>query len=559
MSQADEQVGAAVPASGHALPDSWDNLHETSAPSLHWTTSNLGEAMPGVLTPLSWSVWGPVVEHAPREAARAIGGLTTTESKVPERVEDRCIRIFYGRPAMQVEFLATLGDRMPGTTGPDTVASMFGRVPDDIEFRPTKRRYLAVAALLPHAFLSAPRKAKALADDTQQWWSATHPTIPLLDRVDALTLFDEARRRLDHAVTLQSILILSTMQPLYDALRKFVAKTGVGTVEALSGSGGAEMAVVSDIWAASRGRLSLSDVLDRHGFHGPLEGELSSTVWREDDSPVRGLVEGYANRCEDEDPVLRQRRRQQELSTLQRRVVAAVPRVQRPAVRALLRLAAERLPLRGVPKRAFLQAFDITRATARRIGALFYADGLLDDPEDVFYLTADELTGDPPEHARELVALRRKRRTEYQAIGMPPEWTGMPEAIPLENPAATSEPPGREVTGIGVSSGTVEGVARIVHDPDFADVQPDEVLVTTTTDPSWSSIMFISSAIVVDIGGALSHAAVVARELGVPCVVNTRVGTSVIKTGDRLRVDGKDGTVTILESASSTGDGRDRA
>lgn len=135
----------------------------------------------------------------------------------------------------------------------------------------------------------------------------------------------------------------------------------------------------------------------------------------------------------------------------------------------------------------------------------------------------------------------------------------MPEAIPLQNPAVTSEPVGREVTGIGVSSGTVEGVARIVHDPDFADVQPDEVLVTTTTDPSWSSIMFISSAIVVDIGGALSHAAVVARELGVPCVVNTRDGTSVIKTGDRVQVDGRNGTVTILESASSTDDGQDRA
>lgn len=558
MSQADEQVGA-VPVSGHDLPDAWDNLHETSDPSLHWTTSNLGEAMPGVLTPLSWSVWGPVVEHAPREAARAIGGLSTAESKVPERVEERCIRIFHGRPAMQVEFLATLGDRMPGTTGPDTVASLFGRVPDDIEFRPTTRRYLAVAALLPHAFLSTPRKARALANETHQWWRVTHPTIAGLSRADAVALFDEARRRLDHAVTLQSILILSTMQPLYDALRKLVAKTGVGTVEALGGSGGAEMAVVSDLWAASRGRLSLFDVLDRHGFHGPLEGELSSTVWREDDSPVRNLMEGYANRSDAEDPALRERQRREELSTLQRQVVAAVPLVQRPVVRSVLRLAAARLPLRGVPKRAFLQAFDISRATARRIGALLHADGLLNDPEDVFYLTADELTGDLPEHARELVALRRRRRVEYQAIGILPEWTGMPEAIPLQNPAVTSEPVGREVTGIGVSSGTVEGVARIVHDPDFADVQPDEVLVTTTTDPSWSSIMFISSAIVVDIGGALSHAAVVARELGVPCVVNTRDGTSVIKTGDRVQVDGRNGTVTILESASSTDDGQDRA
>jgi phosphoenolpyruvate synthase/pyruvate phosphate dikinase len=75
------------------------------------------------------------------------------------------------------------------------------------------------------------------------------------------------------------------------------------------------------------------------------------------------------------------------------------------------------------------------------------------------------------------------------------------------------------------------------------------VLVSSTTDPSWSSIMFISSALVVDIGGPLSHAAVVARELGVPCVVNTRDGTERLQTGDRVRVDGGTGTVEILQRA----------
>jgi phosphoenolpyruvate synthase/pyruvate phosphate dikinase len=78
-------------------------------------------------------------------------------------------------------------------------------------------------------------------------------------------------------------------------------------------------------------------------------------------------------------------------------------------------------------------------------------------------------------------------------------------------------------------------------------VGSDEILVAPTTDPSWSSIMFVSSALVVDIGSALSHAAVVARELGLPCVVNTREGTRLLRTGDRVRVDGTAGTVEILE------------
>jgi len=80
-------------------------------------------------------------------------------------------------------------------------------------------------------------------------------------------------------------------------------------------------------------------------------------------------------------------------------------------------------------------------------------------------------------------------------------------------------------------------------------VEPGEILVTTTTDPSWASIMFISSALVVDIGGALSHAAVVARELGIPCVVNTRNGTRSLHTGDRVRVDGNAGTVEVMKPA----------
>ena len=96
----------------------------------------------------------------------------------------------------------------------------------------------------------------------------------------------------------------------------------------------------------------------------------------------------------------------------------------------------------------------------------------------------------------------------------------------------------------------VEGRVRVVTDPTFADVEQDEVLVTPTTDPSWASIMFMSSALVVDIGGPLSHAAVVARELGVPCVVNTRSGSRVLQTGDRVRVDGDTGTVEVLERAA---------
>jgi pyruvate,water dikinase len=92
----------------------------------------------------------------------------------------------------------------------------------------------------------------------------------------------------------------------------------------------------------------------------------------------------------------------------------------------------------------------------------------------------------------------------------------------------------------------VDGPARVVTDPALADMDPGDILVAHTTDPSWASLMFMARALVVDIGGQLSHAAVVARELGIPCVMNVRDGTRVVRDGDRLRVDGGAGTVEIL-------------
>jgi rifampicin phosphotransferase len=92
----------------------------------------------------------------------------------------------------------------------------------------------------------------------------------------------------------------------------------------------------------------------------------------------------------------------------------------------------------------------------------------------------------------------------------------------------------------------VEGIVRVVDDPAFAEVEPDEILVARLTDPSWSSIMFISAGLIVDTGGALSHAALVARELKIPCVVNTGNATISLHTGDRVRVDGDSGIIEVL-------------
>jgi pyruvate,water dikinase len=202
------------------------------------------------------------------------------------------------------------------------------------------------------------------------------------------------------------------------------------------------------------------------------------------------------------------------------------------------------LPLRGVGKVAFLQSLDVARAAARRLGGHLAAAGVLHEPEDVFFLTLDELAGGRPDAADALVAERRGTHAHYATLRIPALFRGDPEPEPVGDDEAVTA---LVLAGTGASPGIVEGRVVVVIDPATADVEPGDILVAHTTDPSWASLMFLSKALVVDIGGLLSHAAVVARELGIPCVMGTQYGTRSLRTGDLCRVDGGAGTVEVVE------------
>ena len=519
--------------------------HHEAPQDHHWTTTNVGEAIPGVQTPLSWTVWRPV-GAALREVGWAVGALTETE----RGDVDGLMEVFHGRAAFRLDPFVLLGDRLPGTSGREVVSSLLGRVPDGLVYRPTPRRWPVIALRLPATFVRTARTLRRIAPEIDAWYAASVAASPALDRDGAVRLLLEAQRRLVAMVTLQTITGLAVVQPLYDALTRLVARAGTGDVGVLSGGGGAELGgLVGDIWSASRGRLTVTEIAARHGFHGPLEGELSSRVWREDPAPLERLVDEYRARPDGEDPAVRRRRRDADAAAMRASLLARIPRWQRPAARALLALAARNIPLRGVAKRFLLEAFDVARASSRRLGELEVAAGRISLPDDVFYLTVDELTRAWPPDARDLIAARRAERAQFQRLVLPADWRGVPHA---EEVSSTPDSPDGVIGGVGVSTGIVEGRARVVLDPAIDDIEPDEILVAPTTDPSWASVMFISAALVVDIGGALSHAAVVARELGIPCVVNTRDGTRRIRTGDRLRVDGSSGRVDVLQRARAS-------
>jgi pyruvate,water dikinase len=213
----------------------------------------------------------------------------------------------------------------------------------------------------------------------------------------------------------------------------------------------------------------------------------------------------------------------------------------------------------------------------REFGRLLAGHGFLEDPEDLFHLgrhevatALDELLltwatgGQPlgPAHWPPIVA-RRKELLEKLAGWTPPPAIGVtPEAItdPMTimlwgvttqrvQEWANVDTDASRLVGAAASPGVVEGPARIVVDvEEIADVRDGDVLVCPITSPAWAPIFPKIRAVVTDIGGVMSHAAIVCREYGLPAVVGTGRATAELKTGQRIRVDGSTGVVTILDS-----------
>jgi pyruvate,water dikinase len=535
----------AVPAFG---PEDWDPLHSSSDPDAYWSTGNFGEAMPGVMTPLGWTFWGPTADRATRGAFASMGALTKAEATYPTDPHERVANVFYGRVAGKVNFLVGIGDRLPGTTGAAVAEQVVGAMPAELTSVHTRKRYAAIALRFPYSFATINRRVRAVAAETHAWWEAGIHATTGLTRDQAAEQLLEANRRFDHIVTEHGLHVLCATQPVYDQLSRLVGPEQVTSF--MSGYGAhAESAIVTDMWAASRGRLTIEEVVRRHGYHGPNEGEISGRVWREDDAGLRNLLEAYRAMPDSADPALGESRKRAERAALETGLLASLPVIKRPAARIVLCLAAAIIPMRGVGKAAFLQSLDMARAAARRVGELLVAEGLLADVEDVFYLTVDEVAS-PPTDAKDLVSRRRERRAYYETLQIPAAWLGNPQAVVRLALSDDRVDDIDLVEGVGASPGVVEGTVRVVSSPDDVAIEPGEILVAPTTDPSWASVMFLSGALVVDIGGALSHAAIVARELGIPCVVNTKTGTQQLRTGDRVRVDGAAGRVQVLIHAS---------
>ncbi|NXY93108.1 phosphoenolpyruvate synthase [Streptomyces sp. BR123] len=208
---------------------------------------------------------------------------------------------------------------------------------------------------------------------------------------------------------------------------------------------------------------------------------------------------------------------------------------------------------------SFTLGWPFMRAGYLELGRRLVLAGLLDVDDDVFYLTGEELSGWVNADAddtrwRELVRERRLRRQRQRRLN-PPDVVPGDARITLFGSDITSlalfgtargESKGDGLSGSAVSPGRYTGRARVIHE--FADagtLEKGEVLVVRQVTPAWAPLLARAGAVVADVGGALSHGSVVAREYGIPAVMGVRTATSRIGTGDMLAVDGDAGTVRL--------------
>jgi pyruvate,water dikinase len=201
---------------------------------------------------------------------------------------------------------------------------------------------------------------------------------------------------------------------------------------------------------------------------------------------------------------------------------------------------------REYPKYAIVNRYFVYKQAILKEGKELVAAGVIGDEEDIYFLRFEEL--------QEAVRTRRvdrsiidQRKADYESSKKltPPRVMTSDGEIVVGKYKRENLPPDA-IVGLPVSSGVMEGRARVVLDMENANLEEGDILVTTFTDPSWTPLFVAIRGLVTEVGGLMTHGAVIAREYGLPAVVGVEHATRRIKDGQRIRLNGTDGYVELL-------------
>ena len=560
----------ARPALGAAFPDGGDA--ETV-----WSRANVGEALPGAATPLTWSIARSFSERGFRKAFASLGCTVPRGARLVANVHSRFylnltlfMRIAAQVPGLDPKTLIDLGGGSEVELLEKQVVGVsrrafYARLPLTAARLLTEQMRLVGEVDRFDAYAARVRQSIGAIDFTilpdAALAAALRDARKLLDRCGELMLSCASASLASH-VALKTV--LARASPVGAERIAQALSAGVGDLEsALPGIALNQVAAVARRDDAARRALTdgrvrtLADLpdgetrgaflrfLEAHGDRAVREAELATPRWREDPSvPLAMLSAALKGNRPDPEAQLKSARdrAERELAEAERRLSV----VEMSLVRVLVARSQRFSRLRERTRAWVTRVLGMLRAIALEIDRRLVRG----DPElgagAVFFCTYDELLSVLRAGRTDVNELVRMRRAEFARDERRPDpavsFVGSPPAIVLP-PAA-----GVTLRGLPASGGVVEGRARVLSPAgrDSARLAPGEVLVARTTDVGLSPLFLVAAAVVTELGGPLSHAALVAREYGVPAVVNVPSVTTAIKTGDLVRVDGDRGIVERL-------------
>ncbi|MEU7837873.1 rifamycin-inactivating phosphotransferase [Nonomuraea sp. NPDC049129] len=434
--------------------------------------------------------------------------------------------------AQNEESVARLREAIAGKSGDDVFAFIIEdhRELTDIMFEPRSvaAAFLGIQSVnWVNKHMNAWLGVKNAADAVGQ--SADHNVVAAMG-LDLLDVSDVVRR--------------------YPAVVDYFAEgAGVG-----AGKGGPERDTfftgLSDLDGGDVVRQAIEEYLHKYGMHCQGDIDITRTRWSEDPTLLVPLILGNIKNFP---PGERERRVEQGRADAERSMNDLLDQLRSKVGGRKAKKAARQMSLvrhfigyREYSKHACLQRYGLYKQALMGEARKLVAQGVIKEPEDVYFLSLEEfrqvVNSGRLDYA--VITERREAHETYQKLTPPRVITSEGEVINGEYDAG--DRPEGALAGIPVSSGVVEGRARVVLSMEDAEVEEGDILVTVFTDPSWSALFVSVKGVVMEVGGVMTHGAVVAREYGLPSVVGVEGATQRIKDGQLIRVNGSEGYVELL-------------
>lgn len=383
-----------------------------------------------------------------------------------------------------------------------------------------------------------PRSHQAvMAAIAATWWLNDHLEEWLGERGAADTLAQSAANNVTAEMGRALLDVADTIRP-HPAVVAFLERVdGDDFVDELPRVTGGEQA-----------RAAITGFLDTYGMRCVGEIDITRPRWAERPATLVPLILGNIKNFEAGAATRRFEQGRHEAATRERELLDRLRDLpdgasKASATKAMIDRLRAFIGYREYPKYGMVSRYFIYKQALLNEGNQLTAAGVIDEPDDIYYLTFHELhDAVRNDHVDRNMIDQRKREHKMHETLTPPRVITSDGAIFAGAYHRDDVPPGALV-GLPVSTGAVEGRARVVHDIAEADLEPGDILVTTHTDPSWSPLFITIAGLVTEVGGLTTHGAVVAREYGLPAVVGVEHATRLITDGQHIHLDGTNGYI----------------